>query len=71
MHVNDEPEPTPAERLAVMISELQEDVEELRRRLDGRKLSDVDVEVARKDRAERWKRTLAIVQAALGQRGRG
>jgi hypothetical protein len=71
MSAHDEPEPTPAEKLAMEICELQEDVEELRRRLDGRKLSDVDVEVARKDRAERWKRTLAIVQAALGQRGRG
>jgi hypothetical protein len=67
MIVKDE-EPTAAERLALEICELQEDINELRRRLDGRKLSDVDMEHERADRVRRWKKVLAIVQAAVGEK---
>jgi hypothetical protein len=67
MHIvtKDEPDPTAAERLAIEICELQEDIIELRARLDGR----IDPETP--DRAQRWERVLAIVEAALGERGRG
>ena len=42
------------------------DVAELRDRLDGRKPR--NQERVREERAERWKRTLAIVKAAIGEK---
>jgi hypothetical protein len=52
-------EPTAAERLAMAICELREDIDELRNRLDGRRPQDMDMEQVRKERARRWERTLA------------
>jgi hypothetical protein len=52
-------EPTAAERLAMEICELREDIDELRNRLDGRRPQDMDMEQVRKERARRWERTLA------------
>jgi hypothetical protein len=57
---DDEAEPTAAERLAMEIVELREEINELRYRLDGSRPSP--------ERAQRWKRTLAIVEAALAEK---
>jgi hypothetical protein len=64
MHIvtKDEPDPTAAEKLAIEICELQIDLEELRYRLDGRRPSPESV---REERARRWERVLALVQAAV------
>jgi hypothetical protein len=62
-------ESTAAEKLAMEIVELREDVDELQRRLDGR--PPYSLEYMRHERAQRWKQVLAIVEAALGERGRG
>jgi hypothetical protein len=63
-----EPEPTSAERLTMVIVELQIDVEELRWRLAGRR-PEPEVETA--ERRVRWEQTLAVVQAALGEKQTG
>jgi len=65
--LKDEHEPTPAERLALELVELQMDVEELRNRLDGRN-EPRDMEHKRRLRAARWERVLAVVQAAVGEK---
>jgi hypothetical protein len=62
MHVTDEAEPNAVERLTAEIVEMQLDILELRARLDGR------IGLETPERAERWKRTLAIVQAVLGEK---
>jgi hypothetical protein len=64
--LKDEHGPTAAEQLAVVICELQIDVAELRDRLDGRKPR--NQEHVREERAERWERVLAAVEAALGEK---
>jgi hypothetical protein len=65
-----EPEPTAVEILAMDLSDLQDDIAELHRRLDGKgKLSEAE-EQASVERKERYERMLALVHAALGEKRR-
>jgi hypothetical protein len=65
MHIvrNDDPEPTAAERLAMDICELREDIDNLHIRLGL--LPPRSPEEMTKERARRWKQVLALVQAAV------
>jgi hypothetical protein len=64
----DEPEPTAAEKLAMDICELREDIDNLHIRLGL--LPPRSPEEMTKERARRWERVLALVQAvAAGARG--
>jgi hypothetical protein len=67
MHIvkkDDDAEPTAIEVLAMDLSDLQDDVIELRNRLGGgRRPSE---ERLREERAERWERMLALLKAAFG-----
>jgi hypothetical protein len=66
-----EPEPTAVEILAMDLADLQDDVAELFRRLSGKgKLSEAEVEAERVERKQRFERMLALVEAAVGERGR-
>jgi hypothetical protein len=61
-----EPEPSPIEVLAMDLSDLQDDVAELFRRLSGKAQSDVDEEEVRRERKERFERMLRLVEAVAG-----
>jgi hypothetical protein len=50
----------------MQICDLQEDIDNVRRRLDGR--PPPSPEAMREERTRRWERTLALVEAAFGQR---
>jgi hypothetical protein len=65
--VKDEAAPTAVEQLAMTICELQEDIDELRDRLDGNKPR--SMLHMRKLRAQRWNETLAVVEAAVAELG--
>jgi hypothetical protein len=60
MHLKDEAETTAVETIAMDICELREDIDGLRDRLDGNKPR--SMAHMRKQRAQRWERTLAIVK---------
>jgi hypothetical protein len=69
MHIvtDEAEEPSAVELLAMDICELREDIDELRDRLDGNKPR--SMAHMRKQRAQRWERTLAIVRAAVAELG--
>jgi hypothetical protein len=64
-HNRKEPEPTAVEILAMDISDLQDDVAEMHRRLSGKRVNE---EQASAERKERFERMLALVEAALGEK---
>ena len=69
MHIvrKDGPEPTAAERLAMELCELREDIDGLIYRLfRDRPQRSPEAETA--ERRARWERTLAIVEAALAEK---
>jgi hypothetical protein len=60
--------PSPVEVLAMDISDLQDSVAELNRRLSGKRPGDIDEE--QMSVKERYERMLRLVQAVVGERGR-